>query len=88
MPSIRLTPRFGCAPRGSLPRSPGKRATPKHMLPVDLNARLQSLEKELIGAALERARFNQRVAADLLGLSYHQFRGKIRKYELDTSRPA
>ena len=67
---------------------PREAAAPKHMLPVDLNARLQSLEKELIGAALDRARFNQRVAADLLGLSYHQFRGKIRKYGLDTSRPA
>ena len=57
------------------------------MLPVDLKQRLRTVEEELIEAALERARFNQRVAADLLGLTYHQLRGKIRKYEMDVSRP-
>jgi len=30
--------------------------------------------------ALERARYNQRRAAELLGLSYHQFRGLYRKH--------
>jgi psp operon transcriptional activator len=60
--------------------------TRKHVLPVDLTSRLNELERELIGAALERARFNQRVAADLLGLSYHQLRGKIRKYQLDVNK--
>ena len=30
--------------------------------------------------ALECARFNQRKAADLLGLTYHRFRGHHRKY--------
>jgi psp operon transcriptional activator len=33
-------------------------------------------------AALEKARFNQRLAADMLGLSYHQFRGKLRKFSI------
>jgi psp operon transcriptional activator len=55
----------------------------KPILPVDLDARLRGVEQELIEAALERARYNQRVAADLLGLTYHQLRGRIRKYELD-----
>jgi len=58
----------------------------KHVLPVDLTKRLNDLERELIGAALERSRFNQRVAADLLGLSYHQLRGKIRKYQFDVNK--
>ena len=59
----------------------------RHILPVDLTRRMQELERELVAAALERARFNQRVAANLLGLSYHQFRGKVRKHELDTRNP-
>ena len=39
-------------------------------------------EIELLQAALEKSRFNQRLAADLLGLSYHQFRGKLRKFKI------
>jgi len=73
------------------PSKPNAPATPgttrRHVLPVDLKQRLRGVEEELIEAALERARFNQRVAADLLGLTYHQFRGKIRKFGLDVNRP-
>lgn len=50
------------------------------LLPADLNERLKDTEVDLLTAALEKARFNQRLAADLLGLSYHQFRGKLRKF--------
>jgi len=60
------------------------RSTP--ILPTDINARVQELEVELLKAGLEKARFNQRVAADLLGLSYHQLRGKIRKHSLDIGK--
>lgn len=58
------------------------------ILPVDLNERLKEFETEIIHAALVRAKFNQRVAADLLGLSYHQLRGKIRKYSMDVRDPS
>jgi psp operon transcriptional activator len=37
-------------------------------------------------AALDKARFNQRMAADLLGLSYHQLRGKLKKFDI-SGRP-
>ena len=50
------------------------------LLPADLRQRLADTETELLQAALKKARFNQRVAADMLGLSYHQFRGKMRKF--------
>ena len=50
------------------------------LLPADLKQRLIDTEVNLINAALEKARFNQRLAADLLGLSYHQLRGKLRKF--------
>lgn len=59
----------------------------RHVLPVDLTARMREIEQELVAAALERAKFNQRVAASLLGLSYHQLRGKIRKHSLDVRKP-
>ncbi|PSJ47331.1 phage shock protein operon transcriptional activator [Zobellella endophytica] len=49
-------------------------------LPLDLKAHLAGQETELLRAALVQARYNQRQAAELLGLSYHQLRGLIRKY--------
>lgn len=59
-------------------------ATPRRapLLPADLKQRLVDTEVNLLNAALEKARFNQSLAADLLGLSYHQFRGKLRKFEI------
>jgi psp operon transcriptional activator len=53
------------------------------ILPTDLPARLDEMERDYLRAALEKSRFNQRVAANLLGLSYHQFRGKVRKHAMD-----
>jgi psp operon transcriptional activator len=32
--------------------------------------------------ALKQGRFNQRKAADLLGLTYHQLRGMLKKHAL------
>jgi psp operon transcriptional activator len=52
------------------------------LLPADLTQRLIDTEVSLLNAALEKARYNQRLAADLLGLSYHQFRGKLRKFNI------
>jgi psp operon transcriptional activator len=52
------------------------------LLPADLRQRLIDAEVDLLNAAMEKARYNQRMAADLLGLSYHQFRGKLRKFNI------
>lgn len=57
------------------------------LLPADLDRRLLDMEKDLLEAALRRSRFNQRMAADLLGLSYHQLRGRLRKHELSSAPP-
>ena len=54
------------------------------LLPMHLTERLEETEMEFLRAALEKARFNQTMAAELLNLSYHQFRGKLRKYGIDT----
>ena len=72
-----------------LPAAPGSLTTPARrpkrapLLPTNLTERLKDTERELLRAALEKARFNQSLAADLLGLSYDQFRGKLRKYDID-----
>jgi len=55
----------------------------KMLLPTNFKERVRETEKELLQAALQKARFNQRMAANLLSLSYDQLRGKIRKYGLD-----
>ena len=52
------------------------------LLPTDLGQRLHDVERDLLHAAMEKARFNQRLAADMLGLSYHQLRGKLRKHDV------
>lgn len=41
---------------------------------------VQEYEQRLLSTAMAQARFNQRKAASLLGLTYHQFRGLYRKY--------
>jgi psp operon transcriptional activator len=57
------------------------------LLPADLNQRLIQTERDFLNAALEKSRFNQRMAADLLGLSYHQLRGKLRKHDISGRPP-
>ena len=63
------------------PPQSSKRRAP--LLPTDFKVRILDAEKELLQAALEKSRFNQRVAADLLNLTYDQLRGKLRKHALD-----
>lgn len=60
--------------------APAKKRPP--LLPTDLNERVRDLEESLLEAAMERARYNQRTAARLLGLSYDQLRGKLKKYNI------
>ena len=50
--------------------------------PLDFGQAVAAHEVSLIRAALSDARFNQRKAARRLSLTYHQFRGLLRKYKL------
>ncbi|MGI9915618.1 phage shock protein operon transcriptional activator [Vibrio owensii] len=50
--------------------------------PLDYKQWQEDQDIELLNRALEEAKFNQRQAAELLGLSYHQLRGMVRKYGL------
>ena len=50
--------------------------------PLDLRQEMRSYEATTIREALAAAKHNQRKAAQLLNLTYHQFRGCLRKYEI------
>jgi len=52
--------------------------------PLPLNEAVWALKVRMLEDALKQTRFNQRKAADRLGLSYHQFRGLYRKYQQTT----
>ncbi|MFK7733200.1 MAG: phage shock protein operon transcriptional activator [Pseudomonadales bacterium] len=49
-------------------------------LPEDLRAHLDSVEKQCIANALTQSRFNQKRAAESLGLTYHHIRASLRKF--------
>ena len=50
-------------------------------LPVDLKKTVRDLEVDFVNRAMATGKFNQRRAAELLGLTYHQFRGYLKKYD-------
>ncbi|GAL04853.1 Psp operon transcriptional activator [Photobacterium aphoticum] len=62
--------------------SSGHHAVSPMIFPIDFRQWQQDQEVDIIQQALEEAQFNQRKAAELLCLSYHQLRGLLRKYQL------
>jgi len=60
--------------------SSGDQDVPEVNRDKPFTAAVMELERKLIKKALKEARFNQKRAARLLGLTYHQFRGLYRKY--------
>ncbi len=74
--------------RPSTPLDPGISKQPERIDPrggftdfsLPLLEAVRLLEIDMLSKALEEARFNQKKAADILGLSYHQFRGLYRKH--------
>ena len=59
---------------------PSKPNTPT--LPVDLKQAVTKLEMQLVHQAMSSSRYNQKQAARLLGLSYHQLRALLKKHDL------
>jgi len=57
------------APEGDLPA-----------LPLDLRQWQNQQERELVETSLQQARYNQRRAAGLLGVTYHQLRAMMKKH--------
>jgi len=74
------------AVRGGSPRlSPALSSAGTEVLPaegLDLEARVQEIERGYIAQALERANGVQVKAADLLGMSFRSFRYYVKKYNL------
>jgi psp operon transcriptional activator len=61
----------------------GDGATPRYPAePYEFKDYIQNMEIGLLKSALEQCRFNQKKTAEFLGLTYHQLRGYLRKYEL------
>lgn len=72
-------PPLATPPAMSADARPG---SPPRRLPIDLVKASEAFEVEWLETALAQAKYNQRRAAELLGLSYHQLRGYLRKYKL------
>jgi len=62
--------------------APAPVASASVTLPIDLKVHIGEYEVQLIEQAMYEAKHNQRKAAELLDLSYHQLRGYLKKYAL------
>jgi psp operon transcriptional activator len=70
---------------GAGSRTEKERKTPPDAVtawPIDFRATVSEFEQGLLEAALDEAQYKQTAAAELLGLSYHQLRGLLKKYGL------
>ena len=54
----------------------------QHSFPLDFKQTVQDYEIDLIQKALAASQFNQKKTAETLGVTYHQLRGYMKKYEL------
>ena len=71
--------------QGRTPSAPSSSAATRELLPaegLDLEARVQEIERGYIAQALERANGVQVKAAELLGMSFRSFRYYVKKYNL------
>ena len=50
--------------------------------PLDFKEQTEKYEMDLIQQALSHSQYNQKKTAEILGLSYHQLRGILKKYNL------
>ena len=64
----------------SIAENPESQKFPRE--PYDFKREIQEEEKRRIKNAMEICRFNQKKTAEFLGMTYHQLRGYLRKYEL------
>lgn len=69
-------------PQSAPQSAPLPETSPEPSLPLDLRQFQQQQEKTLLQTALQQAHFNQRKAAELLGLTYHQLRAVLKKHQL------
>lgn len=65
-----------------IPLAKGESALPA--LPLDLRQWQNQRERELVEASLVQAKYSQRRAADLLGVTYHQLRAMLKKHGIES----
>ncbi|MGK3130717.1 phage shock protein operon transcriptional activator [Pantoea sp. C8B4] len=69
------------APRSAAPESlPEPNASGLPALPLDLRQWQNQQERDLVEASLQQAKYNQRRAAELLRVTYHQLRAMMKKH--------
>jgi psp operon transcriptional activator len=86
IPSIVFDPFYSpWRPRTRTQESTSTTSTGSPEGPYDFKEHMQLLEVELIQSALKQCRYNQKKTADFLGMTYHQLRGYLRKYDLTDS---
>ena len=66
------------APSLPMPSSSGDAPT----LPLDLRQFQHDQEQQLLEQSLKAAKYNQKRAAELLGLTYHQLRALLKKHQM------
>jgi len=69
-------------PAEEVAASIGQSNTFSASFPVDFKTVTQDFEVDLIKKALASAQYSQKKAAQLLGVTYHQLRGLLKKYQL------
>ena len=69
-------------------QAPKVTSTAAYNLDIPFHEAVRSVEVYLVRQALDKTRCNQRKAAELLGLTYHQFRTLYRKYSGELNEPA
>jgi len=72
-------------PGGAVEESPAASTLHPPSEAYDFKEHIQNTEIGLLQAALKKCRFNQKKTAKYLGMTYHQLRGYLRKYELTDS---
>jgi psp operon transcriptional activator len=88
---IVFNPFRGAGQRGGFPpRKMGDKGRDQSDFPEartpSLKTAVENLEVRLLQEALDQSRYNQRKASAMLGLTYHQFRGMLRKYKARLSQ--
>ncbi|MDU1107967.1 MAG: helix-turn-helix domain-containing protein, partial [Enterobacter sp.] len=76
--NIIIDPFQRSVPPLSAPTSSGDLPT----LPLDLRHFQNDQEKQLLEQSLKTAKYNQKRAAELLGMTYHQLRALLKKHQM------
>ena len=75
------------SPRESVPEASDTSALDAlPALPLDLRTWQNQQERELVERSLQQAKYNQRRAAGLLGVTYHQLRAMLKKHDIQAER--